>query len=110
MKPAQMNYQGLKVVMFKDPQASENGKRKRKKKDEDGKKDNLKTFLLNTFILKKNMDGSLPEEERTGTISFERDKTRSIFNYWWKSLFSGIKSAFHLDKLKGKNGKQKNGR
>jgi hypothetical protein len=106
-----MNYQDLKVVMFKDPQANENGKRKRKKKDnEDEKKDNLKTFLLNTFILRKNMDGSLPEEKRTGTITFERDETRSIFNYWWKSLFSGIQSAFHLDKLKAKNSRQKNGR
>lgn len=106
-----MNYHGLKVAMYKDPQTNENGNRKRKKKEnEDQKKDNLKTFLLNTFILRKNMEGSLPEEKQTGTISFERDKTRSVFNYWWKSLFSGIKSAFHLDKLKGKNGRQKTGR
>jgi hypothetical protein len=100
-------YHDLKVVHYKPDE--EPGKRKHKKKNqEEGKKDNLKTFIINAFVIRKNMDGSLPEEKRTGTISFSRDKTRSVFNYWWKSLFSGIQSAFHLDKLKAKSGK-KNG-
>jgi hypothetical protein len=64
----------------------------------DLKKDNLKTFIINTFVLKKNMDDRLPAEKRTGTVLFYRDTTRSTFNYWWKSLSSGLKSAFHLDK------------
>jgi hypothetical protein len=40
-------------------------------------------------------------------VEFYRDTRRSIFNYWWKSVFSGIKSAYKLDKLPIKNGEQK---
>jgi hypothetical protein len=56
---------------------------------EDGSKKRLKTFITQTFVLSKNHlkeDRSYSE----GSISFERDKKKSIFNYWWKSLFSGI--------------------
>ena len=27
------------------------------------------------------------------------DKTKSIFNYWFKSLLSGVKSAYKIDKI-----------
>jgi hypothetical protein len=102
-----LKYHDLKVVYNKP--AEEAGKRKHGKKNpEDDKKDNLKTFLINTFLIKKNMDGNIPDERGTGTISFSRNKTRSIFNYWWKSLFTGIQSAFHLDKLKAKSDKKTN--
>ncbi len=33
------------------------------------------------------------QELRTGEIDFERNKTRFVFHYWWKSYFSGIKDA-----------------
>ncbi len=52
----------------------------------------LKTLLINT-VIKNDKDKSVPTEKRTGTISFERDKKRQIFNYWWKSLLSGIKGG-----------------
>lgn len=58
------------------------------------------TFLLNTFIVKKNMDEGVPDEKRTGSIQFVRDTKRSIFNYWWKSILSGIKSAYNMENLK----------
>ena len=45
------------------------------------------------------MDGNVPEHKRTGVIDFHRDTSKSIFNYWWKSLLTGIKSAYNLDKL-----------
>jgi hypothetical protein len=67
----------------------------------------VKTLLLNTFIVRKNLDEDASENDKTGTILFYRDPQRSIFNYWWKSLFSGLKSAYNLDKLplpKKKNG------
>ncbi|HEY3401822.1 MAG TPA: DUF748 domain-containing protein [Ohtaekwangia sp.] len=59
----------------------------------------IKTLLLNTFIIKKNMDEDRPDDDKTGTILFYRDTKRSVFNYWWKSLLSGIKSAYDIDKL-----------
>jgi hypothetical protein len=55
------------------------------------------------------MDEDVARDKRTGTIEFYRDQKRSIFNYWWKSVFSGIKSAYKIDKLtnrkKGAEGK-----
>ncbi|MFP4288331.1 MAG: hypothetical protein ACLFQS_03660 [Bacteroidales bacterium] len=33
------------------------------------------------------------EELRIGEIDFERDKTRFVFHYWWKSYYSGIKDT-----------------
>lgn len=115
-----LNYEDLKLVSFKsDEQLAKDaekakGKKRRKKNGDDDKRDNLKTFIINAFIIRKNLDESVPEEKRTGDIAWERDQVRSIFNYWWKSLFTGIKSAFGLDKiearvksLKKKNGKKK---
>jgi hypothetical protein len=57
---------------------------------DDGSKKTIKTFIAQTFLLDKD---NLEEERsyKEGSISFERDKKRSIFNYWWKSLFSGMK-------------------
>jgi hypothetical protein len=52
----------------------------------------LKTFLINT-VIKNDKDKEVPIEKRTGKVDFERDRKRQIFNYWWKSLFSGIKSS-----------------
>ncbi len=56
----------------------------------DGSQKKIKTFITETFVLQKDnlkQDNSYQE----GSISFEREKKKSIFNYWWKSLFSGIK-------------------
>jgi hypothetical protein len=58
----------------------------------------IKTLLLNTFI-KKDAEEDEKNDSKTGTILFYRDQKRSVFNYWWKSLFSGIKSAYKIDKL-----------
>ncbi|WP_321287121.1 hypothetical protein [uncultured Sunxiuqinia sp.] len=57
--------------------------------DEFNKK--IQSFITNSFLLHKR---NLREENsfREGTISFDRDKKKSIFNYWWKSVLSGIKS------------------
>lgn len=89
----ELNYENLKLITFKDEE---------KTKGDEPEKDNLKTFIMNTFIFKKNMDEDVPEEKRKGTIMYMRDNSRSIFNFWSKSLVSGIKSAYNLDKVEAK--------
>ena len=59
--------------------------------------DKFKTFLLNTFIIPKKKNQTTSSREGKGTIQFTRDTKRSIFNYWWKSLFTGIKSTYGLE-------------
>jgi hypothetical protein len=39
------------------------------------------------------------DEERTGTIDFERDPTRSLIHYWWQSYLSGIKNTVLRDNI-----------
>jgi hypothetical protein len=83
----EMNYEDLRIVTLR-----ENNKK-------EVKVSLIKTLLLNTFILKKDADDEKGNDTKTGTILFYRDQKKSIFNYWWKSLFSGIKSAYKIDKL-----------
>jgi hypothetical protein len=89
----ELNYENLKLITFKDDE---------KTKNDEPEIDNLKTFIMNTFIFRKNMDENVPEEKRKGTIMYVRDDSRSIFNFWSKSLVSGIKSAYNLDKVEAK--------
>lgn len=89
----ELNYKDLKLSTFK---VLEKGNTS----DEDAlKRDGLKSFILNSFIIKKNMDSNVPKDKRTGSVTFERDVNKSVFNFWWKSVFSGIKSAYNLDRL-----------
>lgn len=71
----QMEYENLSITMLDK---------------EEGTEKKLKTFITETFVLNQN---NLKEDNRytEGAISFERNKKKSIFNYWWKSLFSGIR-------------------
>ena len=55
----------------------------------------LMTMILQAFVLKKDMD----KNKRQGTILFYRDSHRSVFNYWWKSILSGIQSLYNLDRI-----------
>ncbi|HKK45558.1 MAG TPA: hypothetical protein VJ964_08555 [Balneolaceae bacterium] len=72
-----MNYSDLKIKILTFDET----------KNQDSKQ--FKSLLANTFVVKKNNRPPL----RTGTISFERLPEKSIFNYWWKSLLSGLKSS-----------------
>jgi hypothetical protein len=83
-----INYQDLKITGLK--------KEKNKMISE------LKTFLLNT-VLRNDKDKSVPIENRTGTITFERDRRRQVFNFWWKSLYSGIKNSVLNAQKRGLN-------
>ncbi len=82
----ELNYENLKLASFKNSE-----------KNEEPEVNTFKTFMINTFVFRKNMTKDLPAEKRQGTIDFERDRARSIFNLWTKSLVSGIKSAYNLD-------------
>lgn len=48
----------------------------------------IESFLANKLILKRNNDYPFPH--RQGQLFVERDKTKSIFNYWGKIAVSGI--------------------
>jgi len=75
-----MNYENLKISVLD-----------KKSIEQKGFMENLKTFAANTFVLKSS---NTPEGGmRTGTIGFERIQRKSVFNYWWKSLLSGIKES-----------------
>jgi hypothetical protein len=53
------------------------------------------SFLANTFVIRKRSSrkiGQAPWQE----VEFERDESKSIFNFWWKSLLSGIKPSLGL--------------
>ncbi|MEX2362761.1 MAG: hypothetical protein WD597_04020, partial [Balneolaceae bacterium] len=52
------------------------------------------TFLANTFAIESNNND--PEDPRIGEVSFERNKEKFVFNYWWKSLQSGLESSIGL--------------
>jgi hypothetical protein len=54
--------------------------------------DVFKTILINA-LLENDLDASDPRSQRTGEIHFARDQNKFIFNFWWKSLLSGLKSA-----------------
>ncbi len=71
-------YKNLKVTLLRKKEP----KRKRK----------FRTFLANTFIHKSN-PGKGNKKIRTGNITFIRKSKRSIFNYMWNCLLSGIKSS-----------------
>jgi hypothetical protein len=58
------------------------------------------TFAANTYVRNDNpaKNGSFTE----GTIYFERDIHKSIFNFLWKSVYSGIKSTIGINKKEQK--------
>ncbi len=76
-----LNYEGLNVRMLEKDSAKEGETRK------------LTSFIANTFVIKKN---NHKEPLRQGEIAFERDREKSVFNYWWKSLLSGMKDTIGL--------------
>lgn len=45
------------------------------------------SFFINTFAVESE---NQPEDPRPGTVDYEREPEKSVFNYWWKSLQSGL--------------------
>jgi len=56
-------------------------------------KQQLHSLLANWLVVKTNNPDNGREPLRIGEISFERNPEKSIFNFWWKSLLSGIKGS-----------------
>ena len=63
-------------------------------KDGSSKESRFASFLANSLIVKsKNPRTRILFSD---PIYFERDTKRSILNYWWKSIFSGVKNTFGM--------------
>ncbi|WP_155210152.1 hypothetical protein [Fulvivirga aurantia] len=59
---------------------------------------NLKTFFANTFVIRKSNPRLL--SFRDGTIFYERDKKRAIFNFWSKTILSGAVTSVGINRTK----------
>jgi len=86
-----LNYHDLKLVSLREKKR----KKDRRKDEKEVVPAVAKTVLINAFI-ENDLDKHDPLSKRTGTIHFERDQDKFIFNFWWKSLLSGLKSASGL--------------
>jgi hypothetical protein len=74
-------------------------------KKKTGDKGGFVSFLANTFVINnKNPNG---KNLRIGEIDEERDPTKSIFNYLWKSLLSGIKPSLGINEKNKKDKDEK---
>lgn len=69
-------------------------------KDEEESKKGLVSFLANTFVIKSNNPAN--GDFREGDMSFSRDKSKSMINYWWKTLLSGIKDTIGVPSKEAK--------
>lgn len=79
-----------------------------KDKRDDEKSGVIEQFL--TFIVNKGAYDANPlpsEEIRVGIIDYERDPTKFIFNYWLKSVLTGVKSTIIKQPVKKKTFLQK---
>lgn len=58
----------------------------------DNSEKNFLSALVNVLVVPRD---NLAEDKnfKQGEIHTERDKKKAIFNFWWKSLFSGFKST-----------------
>lgn len=74
----EINYEDLKITMLNH--------------DKEKSVDRLKTAMINAF-LKKTKDETTDQRKRIGVIDVDRDRLRFIFQLWWKSLQSGLKSS-----------------
>lgn len=54
----------------------------------------ITSFLANSLKIKKE---NLADNPRMGAISYQREPEKSFFNYWWKSLRTGLKTSVGLD-------------
>ncbi|MFV0291283.1 MAG: hypothetical protein ACK5IJ_10395 [Mangrovibacterium sp.] len=60
----------------------------------------MMSMLANMFVPSKT---SQAKSEVQGRIYFERDESKSIFNYWWKSIFSGLSDFMGFTEKKEKS-------
>lgn len=68
--------------------------------DSNALKKGVLKFLGRNLVYHSSNPGS-GNSERTGTISFERNLSRSVFHYWWHSYLTGIKNSVLRDVASG---------
>jgi len=78
-------YSGMKVTLLKLDKNGEHLERK------------TRSLFANMIVSNSNPKKG---DFRVGEIKYERKEKKSIFNYWWKSLFSGIKSSVGIKEKK----------
>ncbi|PZR32259.1 MAG: hypothetical protein DI538_19790 [Azospira oryzae] len=83
----ELNYDQLKIVSLQ------------KDKNDKTIVNKLKTAVINLFVLKRNAAETTRGDKKQGTILYYRDSRRALFHFWWKSLFSGLVTAYKLDGL-----------
>jgi hypothetical protein len=88
----EVNYSDLKVVSLRH--------------DDRRKTNKIVSLIIGVFV-KKDKNEKDTKDERTGPIHWERDSQKGILNYWWKSVLTGIKAVYNLDKLMGDKSKDK---
>lgn len=86
----QFHYKNLKISLL-DKQTNKSS----------GLDESLASFFANTFVINSNNPRLFVLKE--GNIYFQRDKSKSIFNYWTKSLLSGIVSSIGVKDNKKEN-------
>jgi len=59
----------------------------------------IKTFIANALVIKKDNERG-KKSYSTGKINFERDRQKSMLNFWWKSILTGFKSSIGVTKEK----------
>jgi hypothetical protein len=70
-------------------------------------RDAILTFVLNSFAVRSNNPRRYLRKPIEGNIYQERDKEKFIFNYWWKTTFSGMKGSLGLGQAKPTKPKKK---
>ncbi len=88
----ELRYTDLKILGVKDDAYKSTNK--------------IVTLIIGAFV-KKKIDKNDSKDKRTGNIHWERDTQKAIFNYWWKSVLSGIKSVYGFENSSEKKGKKK---
>ncbi|MDN3668597.1 hypothetical protein QWY93_04570 [Echinicola jeungdonensis] len=61
-----------------------------------GGRKGILNFVMNVFAVRGNNPRQFFNRLQSSPIYFERDKRKFIFNFWWKSTFSGIKGSLGL--------------
>lgn len=79
----EMRYKNLKIELLN------------KKDGESGLVEDVLAFLAHQFVIKEE-NPSAGQPVRVTEIGFQRDPTRFIFHYSWKSLLSGIKPTIGI--------------
>src|SRR5690606_9981212 len=70
-----------------------------KQSNEDTK--GLVSLLANAFVVKKANPINNNKDLRVGEMRYERDKRKSILNFWWKTLLSGFKDTLGVPESVG---------